>query len=157
MKKRLRTVKRGVVKSEITKPGTAHNDRLLAKQKKTDEALSGHLEPGKDRKNGFRCDDPDAEIPQHNWRQGPDFRSAFAGPDAGLACWGTSRPKQMYGGDAPTAPVNQPPPKAPRGSDGGYERLLRMSEQIVPFMANKRTKRRIKSKASTTAVGWGWT
>ena len=28
-------------------------------------------------RNAFRSDDPDAVIPQHDFRQGPDFRAGF--------------------------------------------------------------------------------
>ena len=157
VKKRLRTVKRGVIKQRKVTEGNQDHEREARKIVKNTQALSGYIEPGKDRKNAFRCDDEDAEIPQHNWRQGPDFRSAHAGPDAGLAVWGTMRPKQKYGGDAPTARVNT---DAPIKGDGGVDRLLRTSEQMVPWQANSRTKKRIKQKAKmggTTAVGWGWT
>ena len=158
VKKRLRTVKRSVIKKRNITPGTQQNERELRKEKKTEEALSGFLDPGKSRKNAFRTDDPDAEIPQHNWRQGPDFRSANCGiSDAGLACWGTSRPKQKYGGDAPTASVEAHNSKPLKG-DGGLSFLLRTSEQSVPWQANGKTKKRIKAAAkrgNTTEVGWG--
>ena len=58
----------------------------------------------KAKKNAFRSDDPEAEIPQHNWRQGPDYRSARV-EDAGFAAIGSNRPKQLHGGDAPSARV----------------------------------------------------
>ena len=158
IKKRLRTVKRGVIKRELTKPGTSHNDREVTKAGKLAEALSGHIAPAKIRKNAFRSDDPDAEIPQHNWRQGPDFRSAFAGPDAGLAVFGARRPKQMGGGDAPTARVEQI--GKPAGHDVGLNRILRTTEQMVPFMASRREKKRLKTKNKSgvdVAAAFRWT
>merc|ERR1719231_72044 len=100
VKKRLRTVKRGVLKRELATPGSKLNVREVAKAAKIQEALSGYIKPGTRTKNAFRSDDPDATIPQHNWRQGPDFRSGFAGPDAGYAVVGSNRPKQYGGGDA---------------------------------------------------------
>ena len=57
----------------------------------------------KAKRNAFRSDDPEAEIPQHNWQQGPDFRSGRV-EDAGYACVGSNRPKVgRFGGDAPSA------------------------------------------------------
>ena len=155
VKKRLRTVKRGIVKKELVTAGTSHNDREVTKQGKIAEALSGHIAPGKQRKNAFRSDDPEATFPQHNWRQGPDFRNAFAGPDAGYALVGARRPKQMGGGDAPTARVVQPTKSS---GDLGLARLMRTSEQLVPYMANKRTKKRAKNKSGVdTAAAFRWT
>ena len=146
VKKRHRTVKRGVLKRSQMIPGTAQFDGEASKAKKTQEALSGHIEPGKKFKNWFRSDDPDAIIPQHSWRQGPDFRSGTVGEDAGLAVWGTERPKLKGGG---YASEHRPAPAAgatrvggPR--DAGLERLMRTAEQIVPVMASKRAKRRAK-------------
>ena len=61
----------------------------------------------KAKKNAFRSDDPEAEIPQHNWKQGPDFRSGRV-EDAGYACVGSNRPKVgRFGGDAPSAQVDR--------------------------------------------------
>ena len=154
----MRTVKRGVVKRELVKPGTSHNDREVRKSAKIAEALSGHIKVEKVRRSGFRYDDDDAEIPQHNWRQGPDFRSAFAGEDAGLAVIGTHRPKQMMGGDAPTAREMPPAAKSGRnGEDAGLSRLMRTSEQMVPFMASKRAKSRSKKLASDEKAAFRWT
>lgn len=158
VKKRLRTVKRGVVKRELTTKGTSHNDRELAKTSKLNEALSGHVKTTSGKKpNAFRSDDPDAEIPQHNWRQGPDFRSGFAGPEAGYAVTGTNRPKFMNGRDAPGASI--PPPAAVIGqSDRGLDRLMRTTEQTVPFMSNKNTKRRLKNKSGVNVnAAFKWT
>ena len=45
---------------------------------------------GKTKKNWFKSDDPEAEIPQHNFRQGPDFR-ASSNPESGYAVWGSNR------------------------------------------------------------------
>ena len=56
------------------------------------------------RRNAFRYDDADAEVPQHNWRQGPDYRGDRV-EGAGYAAVGSNRPKQLHGGDAPTARV----------------------------------------------------
>lgn len=44
----------------------------------------------KPKKNWFKSDDPDAVVPQHDWRQGPDFRSQ-ANPESGYAVWGSNR------------------------------------------------------------------
>lgn len=148
VKKRLRTVKRGVIKKELVTSGTQHNDREVSKAKKYKDAQAGYLEPGKQRKNAFRSDDPEAEIPQHDWRQGPDFRSGYAGEDAGLAVWGTSRPKV----DHRAAP--QEPQVTSSAGDARFERLKRATEQLVPFMASKKTKKRIKaSNSAGAAVG----
>jgi len=65
-------------------------------------------------KNAFRSDDPEAEIPQLNWRQGPDYRSGKV-EDAGFAAIGSNRPKQLHGGDAPSARV------IPAGADEAME------------------------------------
>ena len=46
VKKRLRTVKRGVIKRELSKPETKVGLREAAKEKKLAEALSGHILPG---------------------------------------------------------------------------------------------------------------
>ena len=157
IKKRLRTVKRGVIKREMKTPGTVHHDREVSKASKAKDALSGYLEPGKQRKNAFRSDDPEAEIPQHDWRQGPDFRSSFAAVDEGcntpgLAVWGTSRPKQDPRGNRVVASA---------AGDNRYERLTAATNQLVPFMANKKTKKRIKGqidagsdKISTRSFRW---
>lgn len=151
VKKRLRTVKRGILKDEKEKTGTFANDREIRKKGKIAEALSGHLKYEKKAKSAFRYDDEDAVIPQHDWRQGPDFRSAFASSDANLGVVvGASRPKQMHGGDAPGIGFRNATAPAPSG-DGGLTRLLRTTEQIAPYMANKKTKRRLKGKAADGA------
>jgi hypothetical protein len=159
VKKRLRTVKRGILKRELATEGSKMNVREVQKEEKLLEALSGHLKPPVNRKNAFRSDDPDAEIPQHNFRQGPDFRSGYAGTlsgvgfeDAGYAVVGSNRPKHPHGSDAPTAPAVLKPvdameAEAQRVRDVGVVRLLRGSEQIVPKYASKSTRRRLKNKS----------
>ena len=145
-------MKRGVVKRDLITPGTVMNVREVAKEQKLQEALSGYIKPPTRRKNAFRSDDPDAEIPQHDWRQGPDFRSGSV-PESGYAVVGSNRPKLgSYGGDAPSArPV--PPTHfdataaAAAAADPGLGRLLRSTEQIVPLGASKRTKKRLKNKS----------
>eukprot|EP00967_Tisochrysis_lutea_P051558 scaffold63700_cov27-Tisochrysis_lutea.AAC.3 len=97
-------------------------------------------------KNAFRYDDEEAEIPQHNWRQGPDFRAARVGFEAGYAVWGSNRPKVgRFGGDAPSARVEDP--VADPLQDRGAARLLRETEQLVPMMSSKKLKKRLKAKA----------
>ena len=110
----------------------------------------------------FRSDDADAVVPQHNWRQGPDFRSGSV-PGAGYACIGSNRPKLgRFGGDAPTSNPTPKPGEAMEVSgafynddasgpsfreDAGVGRLLRNTEQIVPQHASKKTKKRLKAAA----------
>ena len=148
VKKRLRTVKRGVVKRELATPGSKLNAREVAKAVKNEEALAGYIKPERKLRNAFRYDDADAEIPQHNFRQGPDYRSGFAGPEAGYAVVGASRPKQMLGGDAPTAYV-EPKPGSKEPADlrthPGVRMQIRGTEQIVPLFASKKTKKRLKN------------
>ena len=67
------------------------------------EACTGYIKPAKRVHNAFRSDDPEAIIPQHDWRQGPDFRASAVGAESGYALVGARRPKKMHGGDAPTA------------------------------------------------------
>ena len=159
VKKRLRTVKRGVVKRELANPDSKLGVREVQKESKLREALSGFIQPGKRVKNAFRSDDSDAVIPQHNFRQGPDFRSGNV-EGSGYAVVGSNRPKLgRYGGDAPTAyPV---PPKATADGDvameinlapdAGLSRLLRSTEQMVPMFSSKRAKRRIKQEGAKNA------
>ena len=157
VKKRLRTVKRGVVKKELVTPGTKLNARELAKEAKLQEALSGHLKPHKTKKNAFRSDDPDAVIPQHDFRQDVDYRSGFAGPDAGYAVVGSNRPKQMGGGDAPNARVvPKGAQQAPVERDPRYARLMQASEQIVPLFASKKTKKRLKNSNDWDSKAFRW-
>lgn len=151
MKKRLRTVKRGILKRELAAAGSKLHMREAQKEEKLHEALSGFIKPPVDQKNAFRSDDPDAVIPQHKFRQGPDFRSAYAGPgiDAGHAVWGSNRPKHPHGQDAPTAAVTKPGSADGEchARDAGVSNLLRTTEQLVPKYASKQTKRRIKNQA----------
>jgi len=153
VKKRLRTVKRGVIKKELATAGSKLNVREVAKEEKLKEALAGHLKPPERRRNAFRSDDPDAVIPHHNWRQGPDFRSGSV-PESGYAVWGSNRPKVgQHGGDAPTARPVLAPSKAATGADlaaaadPGLARLLRSTEQIVPMGSSKKVRQRLKNKS----------
>ena len=167
VKKELRTVKRGVIKRELATPGSKLNVREVAKAAKSEEALSGHIKPPPKIRNAFRYDDADAVIPQHNFRQGPDFRSLYAGPEAGYAVVGSNRPKQMLGGDAPTAAVATKPgamePDDLRNDkkDNGLRMQLRSTEQIVPLFASKKLKKRLKNQVknksgtdNTAAFRW---
>ncbi len=198
VKKRLRTVKRGVLKRELSKPETKVGARELAKEHKLAEALSGHLKPsachedterttvpghrslshspalshaprlcalpGKRVRNAFRSDEPDAVIPQHNWRQGPDFRSGSV-PEAGYAVVGSNRPKVgRFGGDAPSARSEHmqntggehDTVDAVTGDvtrDDGVARLMRGSEQIVPQWSSNKAKRRLKKGSGVQVAG----
>ena len=85
------------------------SSRLAHSARATLTLLTARLAPPapthavKSKRNAFRSDDPEAEIPQHNWKQGPDFRSGRV-EDAGYACVGSNRPKVgRFGGDAPSA------------------------------------------------------
>lgn len=163
VKKRFRTVKRGVVKRELANPDSKLGKRETQKEAKIREALSGHLQPGRSFKNAFRSDDPDAVIPQHDFRQGPDFRSGRV-EDAGYAVWGTNRPKLgANGGDAPTARTtfaesSSSSLDADTVKDVGVARLLRSTEQLVPIHSSKRAKKRIKNKSGVDAnVAFRWT
>ena len=152
-------MKRGVVKRELATPGSKLNVREVQKEASMQQALAGYIKPDKPKRNAFRSDDADAEIPQHNWRQGPDFRSAFAGPDAGYALVGAYRPKMHGGGDAPTARVvpkeSQQQPSYVMDVEGAGKqpvdpqvaRILRGTEQVVPKYASSRVKRRLKNKS----------
>ena len=157
VKKRLRTVKRGVVKRELADPSSKLGVRNTAIHKKLEEALSGYLKPEVRARNAFRYDDADAVVPQHNWRQGPDFRSDRV-EDAGYACVGSNRPKFPHGRDGPTARVDDAP--APEGAEGddapmpappvpddpAVRRLRVGTEQLTTKGAAKRLKRRMKQK-----------
>ena len=157
VKKRLRTVKRGVVKRELADPSSKLGVRNTAIHKKLEEALSGYLKPEVRARNAFRYDDADAVVPQHNWRQGPDFRSDRV-EDAGYACVGSNRPKFPHGRDGPTARVEDAP--APEGAEGddapmpappvpddpAVRRLRVGTEQLTTKGAAKRLKRRMKQK-----------
>ena len=157
VKKRLRTVKRGVVKRELADPSSKLGVRNTAIHKKLEEALSGYLKPEVRARNAFRYDDADAVVPQHNWRQGLDFRSDRV-EDAGYACVGSNRPKFPHGRDGPTARVDDAP--APEGAEGddapmpappvpddpAVRRLRVGTEQLTTKGAAKRLKRRMKQK-----------
>mmetsp|Transcript_32826 Transcript_32826/g.56123 ORF Transcript_32826/g.56123 Transcript_32826/m.56123 type:complete len:188 (+) Transcript_32826:73-636(+) len=162
VKKRLRSVKRGVLKKELKDPTTKIGVRTTQVQAKLAKAMVGDVRGERAKKNWFRSDDPDAEVPQHNFRQGPDFRAGSV-PEAGYAVWGSNRPKLgRFGGDAPSAyPDMQEGAAAPQifgasteagGSkptdDGAYTRLLTGTEQIVPFNASKKQKKKLKAKAT---------
>lgn len=157
VKKRLRSVKRGVVKRELRDPDSKLGVREVQTNEKLGEALSGYLKPGRRKRSAFRYDDNDAEIAQHNWRQGPDYRSDKV-PDAGYACVGSNRPKLMRGGDAPTAGVGDLTAN-PSASDGGVQALMVTSEQIVPKFATKRQKKKLKAaaKSGAAAAATAWT
>ena len=155
MKKRFRTVKRGVVKRELADPSSKLGKRETLKEDKLREALSGHLKPHKGLKNAFRSDDPDAIIPQHDFRQGPDFRSGSVA-DSGYAVWGANRPRRE--GDAPTARVATAVEPSAKAGDLAVSRLLRTSEQIVPIFSSRRAKKRLKNKSGVdTSAAFRWT
>jgi len=158
VKKRLRTVKRTILKDQLDDSGSKVGIRRTSVQAKLAEAATGHLQPGKAKKNWFKSDDDDAEVPQHNWRQGPDFR-AVANPEAGYAAWGSNRPKLgRYGGDAPTArPKLRSDAEEPQifqqvisgNEDGGKRALVMGTEQIVPMFSTSKVKKKLKKKAQT--------
>jgi hypothetical protein len=149
VKKRHRTVKRGVVKRELKDQESKLGTREKLKSGKLGEASTGYIRPTKAAKNAFRSDDPEAVIPQHSFRQGPDFRAQSVGVEAGYAVVGTKRPKRS--GDAPTAavePVERTLGNTPGAAqDAGVNRLQVGSNQIVPLFSSKRAKRRLKRKS----------
>ena len=152
VKKRLRNVKRGVVKRELRDPSSKLGKREVQKEAKNIEALSGFLQPGKPLRSAFRYDDADAVIAQHNFRQGPDFRSS-AVPESGLAVWGASRPKK--GSIFATMDVDASQPEDPK-----VHRLLQPlgAPSGVPIFASKRTKQRLKNKSGTDHnMAYRWT
>ena len=161
VKKRLRSVKRAVIKRDLRDPTTKLGVREVAKQAKLQEATSGYLKPGVPLRSGFRYDD--GEIAQHNWRQGPDYRSSHAEVEsAGYAVVGASRPKLgRFGGDAPTGRPDVPAdaPEAPSmpAQDPGVQRLLMSTEQLVPAHSSKKNKRKIKAAASKGSITHVWT
>lgn len=152
----MRTVKRGILKEQLEDPSSKMGVRKTAIQSKLAEAATGHLKPGKAKKNWFKSDDPEADVPQHNWRQGPDFRASH-NPEAGFAVWGSNRPKLgRYGGDAPSArPTLQPGAAEPEvfhqvisGTEDGGKRALQIgTEQIVPMFSSSKVKKKLKRKA----------
>lgn len=115
VKKRLRTVKRGVIKSELTKPTSKLGVRETQKSAKLQEAMSGYIKPGVRIKNAFRYDDADAVIPQHDWKQGPDYRNDRV-EDGGYAMVGSNRPKVLHQG-----PSQIPAMTEKEIMSGGYE------------------------------------
>ena len=141
VKKRLRTVKRGVIKSELTKPTSKLGVRETQKSAKLQEAMSGYIKPGTHAhspsppivrpkahtrpptlplsgvriKNAFRYDDADAVIPQHDWKQGPDYRNDRV-EDGGYAMVGSNRPKVLHQG-----PSQIPAMTEKEIMSGGYE------------------------------------
>jgi len=177
VKKRLRTVKRGVVKAELLNPTSKLGVREVQKGEKMREALSGYLKPGvcrtappvwptrpaphsrcsphdspppppthavKSKRNAFRSDDPEAEIPQHNWKQGPDFRSGRV-EDAGYACVGSNRPKVgRFGGDAPSA-------REVRAEDD--DENLRAADSFEPVPVKKGQRKKGASSGHETGLG----
>ena len=157
VKKRLRTLKRGVVKRELKDATSKLGVRPAKVSEKLTEAASGYIRPPRKVKNAFRSEDPDAVIPQHEYRQGPDFRAGTLGADAGYALMGASRPKVgRRGGDAPSAYVDVPATSdepevsaaaAPTKPDAGVNRLLMGSNQLCPMFSSKRAKKRLKNKA----------
>jgi len=156
VKKRLRTVKRTILKQQLDDPSSKIGVRTTTVQAKLAQAATGFVDVGKTKKNWFKSDDPDAEIPQHNWRQGPDFRSSH-NPESGYAVWGSNRPKLgRYGGDAPSARATlQPGAEEPMvfhqsisgNEDGGKRVLLMGTEQIVPKFSSSKVKKKLKKKA----------
>ena len=90
-------------------------------------------------------------------------------PDSGYAVVGSNRPKLgRFGGDAPAARASVG--NACDGDDGvsgggvhaaaedpGVRRLLRGTEQLVPFSSSKKAKRRIKNGSGVnTAAAFRW-
>jgi len=157
VKKRLRSVKRGVLKRELADPASKLGVPQARVKETLAQAATGYIKPGKKKLNAFRSDDQEAEIPQHNWRQGPDFRAQKVGVEAGYALVGASRPKKgKHGGDAPSASVHfEAPPQdeeamadaADAAESDRVQRLRTGTEQLVPFGTNKRSKRKLKNKS----------
>uniref|UniRef100_A0A7S4F0B0 Uncharacterized protein n=1 Tax=Chrysotila carterae TaxID=13221 RepID=A0A7S4F0B0_CHRCT len=170
VKKRLRTVKRGVIKKQLADPQTKLGAGPAKVMEKLKEAGSGFIKPGKRLRSAFRYDDDDAEIAQHNWRQGPDFRSSKVGYEAGYALVGARRPKKgNRGGDAPNAIVHIPANSGSLAGDAEMEteemskakaqvtRLHMGSEQFFDFGTSKRAKRKLKNKSGTDHNIFRWT
>ncbi|EOD26055.1 hypothetical protein EMIHUDRAFT_423627 [Emiliania huxleyi CCMP1516] len=154
VKKRLRSVKRTVIKKQRLDPASKLGEGGAKALEILQDAKSGHLRPPSTTKNAFRYDGEDAVIPQHNWRQGPDFRSSYVGFEAGYALVGASRPKLgRHGGDAPSTVVDAP---ADPTADRGVARLHRETEQLVPAGASKRLKRKLKKSGVDNNV-FRWT
>uniref|UniRef100_A0A7S0Q6D2 Uncharacterized protein n=1 Tax=Coccolithus braarudii TaxID=221442 RepID=A0A7S0Q6D2_9EUKA len=168
VKKRLRTVKRGVVKREQADPSTKLGAGVQKVKEKLAEAASGYIAPGKRLRSAFRYDDDDAEIAQHNWRQGPDYRSGKIGGDAGYALVGARRPKKgNRGGDAPSSIVQMPAADVEQGEgmegteppppDATVSRLHTGTEQLLPFRASRKLKRKLKNKSGIDNNVFRWT
>jgi hypothetical protein len=114
--------------------------------------------------NWFRSEDPDAEVPQYEFRQGPDYRSGSIEDSGYAVAHSANRPRPgKYGGDAPSArPIFKPATMAMaidpnEVKDAGVQRLLRTTELIVPFNSSKKTKKRLKNKSgvdNTAAFRW---
>merc|ERR1712087_434797 len=157
-KKRLRSVKRGVVKREQADPSTKLGSGVHKTKEKLTEAASGFIAPGKRKRSAFRYDDDDAEIAQHSWRQGPDYRLGKVGGDAGLALVGAKRPKKgNRRGDAPASIVDIPVMTAEGDQDqqmqseaqdaGSHVSRLQIgTDQSLPFRATRKQKRKLKNK-----------
>ena len=98
----------------------------------------------KAKRNAFRSDDPEAEIPQHNWKQGPDFRSGRV-EDAGYACVGSNRPKVgRFGGDAPSA-------RGVRAEDD--DENLRAADSFEPVPVKKGQRKKGAAAGHETGLG----
>ncbi len=149
VKKRLRSVKRAVVKQQRHEPHTKLNKTIAQKAEHLKAAATGYLPPPKPLRSAFRYDDESATFAQHNWRQGPDYRSASIGADAGYAVVRAKRPKSA--GDAPTAAIDHPPP--PTVADAGVMRLVQGTEQIVPKGVTKKARRKLKAAAGGDRAG----
>merc|ERR1712087_182478 len=165
MGKRLRTVKRGVVKRELADPSSKLGIRTSQVQERLVEAASGYLKPPRKLKNAFRSDDPEAEIPQHHFRQGPDFRSSKVGYEAGYALVGASRPKLGRGGVyAPSAVLKTSQGTMEHMADADKnqredEQLARLhvgTDQFIAPGTSKRGRRKLKKKATDHNV-YRWT
>lgn len=171
IKKRLRSVKRGVVKSQKADPSSKLGVGVQKAKEKLTEAASGYIAPGKRLRSAFRYDDEDAEIAQHAWRQGPDYRMDKVGGDAGLALVGSRRPKQgNRGGDAPTSRVHAPATSAASAEKANQmqteattrdhaqlSRLHTGTDQFLPFRATRRQKRKLKNKSGVDHNIFRWT
>merc|ERR1712087_646073 len=169
-KKRLRSVKRGVVKREQADPSTKLGSGVHKVKEKLTEAASGYIAPGKRLRSAFRYDDADAEIAQHNWRQGPDYRLGKVGGDAGLALVGARRPKKgNRGGEAPTSIVHVPSCKDSAAAqdekmqtetteaDARVSRLHIGTDQFLPFRPTRKQKRKLKNKSGVDNNIFRWT
>jgi len=163
VKKRLRTVKRGVVKRQMADPTSKIGAGIARQQQKLAEAATGYVKPERVVRNAFRYDDADAEVPQHNWRQGPDYRAMRVGAEAGFAAVGSNRPKLRHGGDAPTATVRLPPrpseatSAAEAAAASQVARLHSGSEQYISRRASKRSRGNLKNKSGIDHNVFRWT